>query len=112
MRLRHPSFASKASNTVSQSIHGVLDVELDYSHIPAVLDLSGERDFHPILKVRRLHTDLDPRLITLQIADALLDPTTAFKNGYLEVIRFKKNGRIFFVHDESESTEEGGERFL
>lgn len=91
---------------MAQSIQSVLDVELDYSHIPAVLDLSGEHDFHALLKVRRLHTDSDPRPITLRITDTLLDPSTAFKNGYIEVIRSKKNGRVIPVQDESKSTGE------
>lgn len=95
-------------SAMTEGTHSVLEIDLDYSHTPAVLDLSGEHDFHVLLKIRRIHTDLDPRPITLRITDSLFDSRTAFKNRYFKLRKAKKNAKVVSIPDQSGSNGESG----
>lgn len=93
---------------MARTIHGVLQLHLEYSHCPAVLDLSKEHTFDALLKVRRTHTDTDLRPITLLTTGSVLEPRVAFRNGYFKLTEARENGGVISVQDESESDKIGG----
>ncbi|KAK2757310.1 hypothetical protein FQN54_004824 [Arachnomyces sp. PD_36] len=85
-----------------------LEVRLEYSHCPAVLDLSGEHLFDALLKVRRPHSDSDPRPITLLTTGSVLDPRAAFSNGSFELFGTGGKGNSTSIKNESGNGETRG----